>query len=255
MSTSIPSQHGAWPFLALPFALGVVVVDTTPLLIPLAIAWVAAYPLSYAAFGLVRSRHPHRFRAPFLVWAAAVSPPAALLLFWRPWLMWFGFGYAALFAVNLGYARRNDERAVVNDLVFIVECAAMVVVIWAVGSGDRAWAPPSFAQVPARTWIMTAVCALMLSGSTLHVKSLIRERRDARFARASRTLAVVSLPVSVTLGAWWGWPGGVWLVAPFALLAVRAFVVPRLSLRPAAVGMVELAGFLTAVAAAASATV
>jgi len=249
VSVYVPPQHGAWAFLALPLVLGAVLAPWTPLLVVLAVVWVAAYPLSYAAFGLVRAKRPRRFRAPFLMWSAVVLPTAVVLLVGRPWLVWVGLGYAVLFAVNLRYARNNDERALANDVVFVVECAAMVAVTWAVGAGSRSWAPPGLDAVPTQVWVLVAVCALVLLGSTLHVKSLIRERRDPRFARASRVLAVASVPVSVALGAWWGWPSGAWLIAPFVVLAVRAFLVPRRPLRPGAIGMIELGCFLLVAAA------
>ena len=114
----------------------------------LAVAWVAAYPLSYAALGLARARRPGRFRRPLLVWSAVVFPAAVVLLVWRPWLVWVGLAYAAAFAVNLAYARRNDERALVNDAVFVAECAAMVAVTWGVGAAGRTWAPPGLDQRP-----------------------------------------------------------------------------------------------------------
>lgn len=250
MSSYVPPQHGAWAFLGLPLVLGAVVTPWTPLLVLLAVAWVAAYPWSYAAFGLVRARRPQRFRAPFLVWSAVVLPASAVLLAWRPWLVWVGIGYLALFAVNLHYARRNDERALTNDAVFVAECAAMVAVTWAVGAGARSWAPPGLDAVPAHVWVLVIVCALVLLGSTLHVKSLIRERRDPRFARAARVLAVACVPATVVLAAWWGWPSGSWLVVPFLVLAFRAFVVPGRSLRPGVVGMIELGCFVLVAAAA-----
>jgi amino acid transporter len=121
VSTYVPHQHGAWAFLALPLVLGAVVTPWTPLLVALAVAWVAAYPMSHAAFGLVRARRPRRFRAPFLVWSAVVLPAAAILLVERPWLIWVGLSYALLFTVNMRYARRNNERALANDLVFIAD--------------------------------------------------------------------------------------------------------------------------------------
>jgi YwiC-like protein len=250
VSAFIPPQHGAWAFLALPLALGATVTPWTPMLALLAIAWVAAYPMSYAAFGLVRARRTRRFRTPFVVWTAIVLTTSAILVIWRPWLVWVGLVYAGLGLVNLIYARRNDERALANDAVFVAECAGMVAVTWAVGSGDRSWSPPGIDSVPDRVWILVVICALVLIGSTLHVKSLIRERRDPRFARLSRTVAVASVPVALALGAWWGWAEGLWLVAPFAVLAARAFLVPRRSPRPGAIGVIELGCFVLVVASA-----
>lgn len=244
MSAYLPPQHGAWAFLGLPLVLGAVVAPWTPFFLVLALAWVAAYPWSYAALGLIRAKRPQRFRRPFLVWLAIVLPAAVGLVVARPWLAWVGLAYMALFAINLRYAKRNDERAMVNELVFAAECSAMVVVTWSVGAGGRSLTPPAFDTVPDRVWVLMIVCLLVLIGSTLHVKSLVRERRDARFARASRVAAVASIAASVALAAWWGWPGGAWLVVAFVILAVRAFIVGRRPMRPGAIGLVELAGFV-----------
>ena len=244
MSTYLPPQHGAWAFLGLPLVLGAITAPMSWLLAPLAVAWVAVYPLSYAALGLVRARRPQRFRRPFAVWSAVVLPAVVVLVVARPWLVWVGIAYLLLFAVNLRYAQRNDERAIENDLVFIVECALIVPVMWAVAVGDDSWTPPSLADVPSEVWILTIVCAMVLTGSTLHVKSLIRERRDARYAKASRAFAVACVPVSMALALWWELPAGLWLVVPFVALAVRAFVVGRRPMRPGVLGMIELGGFL-----------
>lgn len=250
MSRYVPPQHGAWAFLGLPLALGFVVAPWTPLLLVLAVAWVVAYPWSYAALSLVRAKRPQRFRKPFAVWLAVLLPAVVVLVVARAWLVWVGLAYAVLFVVNLGYARRNDERALVNDLVFDVECAAMVVVTWMVGAGSGGWRPPPLGDAPIRAWVLAVLCLLVLVGSTLHVKSLIRERRDSRYALASKVFAVTCLPAAVGLGVWWGWTGGAWLVVPFVALAVRAFVVGRRPLRAGVIGMVELGCFLLTVFAA-----
>jgi hypothetical protein len=84
----------------------------------------------------------------------------------------------------------------------------------------------------------------VLIGSTVQVKSLIRQRRDHRYRQASQAFAVVSLLASILLAGLWGLPGGLWLVAPFAVLAMRTFVAGRRPLRPVATGMVELGGFV-----------
>jgi hypothetical protein len=109
------------------------------------------------------------------------------------------------------------------------------------------------AAVSAQAWLATLVCAAVLTGSTLHVKSLLRERRDRRYAAASRVFAVACLAASPALALAWGLPAGWLLVVPFALLAARAFR-DWSGLRPGAIGMVELAVFVaTALAVAAAA--
>lgn len=250
MHQYVPPQHGAWAFLGLPVLLALTVTPWSWLILVLTPAWVLAYPWSYAALGLVRAKRPARFRRPFVVFSLALAPLVVTLLVARPWLAWVGLGLMALFAVNLVYARRNDERSLVNDGVLIVECAAMVPITWAVATGDQSWASPSPGSVPAEIWVLTMVCALVLVGSTLHVKSLIRERRDPRYAMASRVVALASIAAAAGLAVWWGVPEGWWLVVPFGLLAVRAFVVGRRPLRPGVIGIIELAGFVVAVLAA-----
>lgn len=252
--TYVPPQHGAWAFLALPVLLALTQSPFTWPVALLAAAWVAAYPWSYALLGMVRARRKQRFRAPLVVWSAVLAPLVTVLVVARPWLVWVGAGFVGLFAVNLRYASRNDERALGNDVVFIVECAAMVPVTWAVAVGGQTLTPPGPASVPSQVWVLTAVCALVLLGSTLHVKSLIRERRDPRYAAWSRAVALAAVPVSLALAAWWGLPSGLWLVPPFVVLAVRAFVVGRRRrLRAGVIGMIELAGFVVVLAGAAAA--
>ena len=50
----VPPQHGAWAFLGLPVAAGTVVSPWSPVLVPMLIAWVAAYPASYFVLAVVR---------------------------------------------------------------------------------------------------------------------------------------------------------------------------------------------------------
>ena len=235
----LPPQHGAWAFLALPIVLACTVVSPTGWTAVLAVAWFAAYPASYAGARLLHDRRPERFRLPFLLWVACAAVPAVLLLFRFSWLLWVGAVLVGLVAVNARYARRNDERALINDLVVVTECALLVPVTWGVSTG--ATTVPTPASLPAQIGVLTAVCWLVLVGSTLHVKSLIRERRDPRYARASRGVALASVGVSVALATRWGLPEGWWLVPPFIALAVRAFVVGRRPSRPAVIGLVELA--------------
>ncbi len=244
----LPPQHGAWAFLALPVVLACTVARPTWWTALLSVAWFAAYPASYAGGRLLHDRRPERFRRPFVLWAAVAAVPAAVLVFRFPWLAWVGVVLLALVAVNVHYARRNDERALMNDLVVVTECALLVPVTWAVSTG--ATTVPLPGAVPVQIALLTTVCWLVLTGSTLHVKSLIRERRDPRYARASRAVALTSVAISVVLAAAWGLPEGWALVVPFAALAIRAFLVGRRPARAAVIGLVELAMFcLVAVAA------
>lgn len=247
----LPPQHGAWAFLGLPLALGVTAGSWTPVWAVLSVAWVVAYPLSWATSGLIGGPRRERFRKPFLVWAGLFVPLAAVTVWLRPWLWVAGAAYAVLFAVNLVYARARRERALANDLVLIAECSLMVPVVVGVASTGATWSPPADVLRTGQVLVLVLACALTLVGSTLHVKSLIRERNDRRYALASQAFAVLCVPVMAAAVAWWGPGRGYWLLVPFVVLAVRARLVPGHSWRPGRIGMIELAAFVLVVVAAA----
>ena len=249
-----PPQHGAWAFLGLPLALGFLVGDPAWAWVPLAWAWIAAYPASYFVLSYVRARRPERFRRPLIVWAALFAPAGLAAVALRPWLLWIAAVYVASFVVNLAYARRNRERDLVNDAVFVAQCSAMVAVTSLVGDDPDASMPgPLLSAVPGHVWLLALVCGAVLLGSTLHVKSLLRERRDPRFAHASKVFAVACLLASPALALAWGLPTGWLLVPAFALLAARALRRDWSGMRPGTIGMVELAGFVVVLGFAAMA--
>jgi len=239
----IPPQHGAWAFVGLPLALGALASPASWSTVFLVWAAFTCYPASYFALSLVRARRRARFRRPLLFWVLLAATPASVLVVSSPWLVGVGLGYTCLFAVNIAFARRNHDRDLVNDAVLIVQVVALVPL-------TRLLATPGIA-VPETVWLLTAVCALVLVGSTLHVKSLLRERRNPAYARASRVFAIGSLGASVGLALLWGLPAGIWLVPPFAFLTVRGMKRDWAGWRPGRVGMVELAGYVALAAGAA----
>jgi len=171
------------------------------------------------------------------------SVPAAVLVVARPWLVVVGLGYVGLFAVNVAFARRNHERDLVNDSVLILEVVALVPLTWLLAEPHTA--------LPTQVRLLTVVCALVLVGSTLHVKSLLRERRNAAYARASRAFALASLGATVVIAWMWGLPAGLALVVPFSMLTMRALKRDWSGWRPGRIGLVELACFAAVAAGAA----
>ncbi len=120
----MPPQHGAWAFLGLPVATAATVAPSTPVLALLVITWVAAFPPATScspSCATAAREGPTRVasRAPSLWWWGLLLVGGVPLLVLRPWLIWVALLYLASFAVNVAYARRHDERALGNDLVFI----------------------------------------------------------------------------------------------------------------------------------------
>lgn len=247
----MPDQHGAWAFLALPVFLAAPVLTWHPALVPLVVAWVAAYPAAWALTGRLTAPRPQRFDRGLRLWLPLAVPASAVAVVWRPWLVWVGLLYGLGYAVSLTYARARRERALGNDLVLVAQCALMVPVLVGVGAGAGAGSGmvPPWSVLDARVGLLTAVCVLALVGSTLHVKSLIRERGRPGFARASLAFAVACLVTSAVAAAL-GVGAAAWLALPAAFAVGRSLVVPGRSWRPGRIGMVELV-LLVAVAAAA----
>ena len=241
----VPDQHGAWAFLALPVALAVTRTGWFGLLLPVVLAWVAAYPLSWAVTGRLTARRPERFDRALVTWTPVVLLAGTPVLVMTPWLVWVLVAYLGLWLVNVWFASRRRERSLLNDLVLVAECALMVPVTLAIGEGGRGWSPP-LQVVDAEAVLLVVVCAVALTGSVLHVKSLIRERNDPRYAEASRAFSaagavLVAVVVELT-------DGSAWTVLPFAALALRTWLVRGPGWRPARVGLLELAGLALVVA-------
>lgn len=250
----LPNQHGAWAFLVLPFLLGACASGWSPVLLPLLVAWIAAYPFSWAVAALASMPRPERYRPAAVVWGTVAVVAGSVVLVQRPWLAWAVAAYGVGFAVNVGFARARAERSLANDLVLVGECTLLVPLVVGVGSGRGGWDLPWEAMTDPAVLVWTTVCALTLVGSTVHVKSLIRERRNPRFARASKLLAVASVPLVVVVALDGGVPW--WSVAvPFALLAARALWLDDPGARPGRIGLIELVGFVAVVAGAVGAAV
>ncbi len=275
----MPPQHGAWAFLALPIAVAATVTELTWPLLLLAIAWVCAYPVSYFALAAVgehgrRNADRRRYIRPALPWAIGLLAAGLPLVALQPWLVLVALGYLAVSAVSMAFAWRHDQRSLAHDFVLIAECAAMVPVAWAVGMGGPLDSPP-----PPLMWWLTLVVALGLLSSTLHVRSLIRARGDLRMRRLAVVVPALSMLVAVLAAVALGTAGALALVAPFAYFTCRALLIQRgagfqqpgvghgqtgaqesdherrqpapKALRPAAIGMIDLGGFVVLVVAAA----
>jgi hypothetical protein len=225
---AVPQQHGAWAFLAVPLLLGLVLTGASGIGLAFSAAWVLAYPASYylGRSLVVRWRRGSwtrlakrelRNAAPWLV---AASGLAAGLVLLRPWLLAVGAILALAWGASLWLTRTGHERGIVNDLLLVGQASLAVPLLWAITID---------AAPPAQAWQAALVCAVFFTGSVLHVKSLIREADDPRWARGSRLYHIAALGMGLL---------SPWLLLPFGAAAVRAFAVPAGS-RPAIIGGVE----------------
>ena len=238
--TYLPPQHGAWAMLVTPFLLGTLASSWTWLALPLLVAWVDAYLLSYYLLQAWKTRRLSRVLAPVRLYGAVLVVLGLPLVWAQPWLGLAAVAFVPFAAVNAWYARRRDERALVNGLVSVTQACLMVPVAYGVGGGDD-WA---------RAAVLTAVAWLYFAGTVLYVKTMIREKGEASYVRASVGYHAVALVVATWLDPWFA--------APFALYLGRAWLMPRLAatrpVRPAQVGALEIVATLLLLAVALPAT-
>lgn len=225
---AIPNQHGAWAFLIVPLVLGFVVTGWSMPAGLFAMAWVLAYPASYylGRAVVIRwrrgtwSRLAKRDLKHALPWMVMAGVPSVVLVVLRPWLLAVGLVLAGLWSVSVWLTRTGHERGASNDLLLVTQAALAVPLLWAVGRD--AWPD-------AAAWEAAFICLVFFAGSVVHVKSLIREADDPRWARFSRVYHVAALGMGFL---------SPWLLLPFGAAAVRAFMVPS-GARPAVIGAVE----------------
>ncbi len=242
---AIPPQHGAWAFLIVPLILGALLGAGTWLGLVFAVTWVAAYPVSYfGGRGLLmrirRGQFTTKTKAEFraaVPWAVVAAVGAVVLIVARPWIVVPGVVVGVIWMASLWLTWIGRERGLTNDLLLTALASIATPFMWAVANDVTA-----LDAVPPGIWQAAAVSLLFFVGSVLHVKSLIRGARDARWHWASVAFHVVAL-VLATAMTWW-------LAAPFLVALARTVAMPK-GLTPKQIGLTEAAVTALLVACAA----
>lgn len=232
---AVPNQHGAWAFLIVPLLLGFVVSGFFWLGCVFAITWILAYPASYylGRAVVIRwrrgswTRLAKRELGNAWPWVVAAAVGVVLLVIARPWLVWVGAVLLVLWALSLLLTRTGHERGASNDLLLVAQASLAAPLMWAIRYDSPALGIG--APAAADAWTAALICLVFFTGSVLHVKSLIREADDRRWAIASRVYGVAALAMGLI---------SPWLLVPFGAACVRAFAVPR-GARPGIIGGVE----------------
>ncbi|MBQ0984942.1 YwiC-like family protein [Streptomyces sp. F63] len=221
----MPPQHGAWAMLLLPYLAGLLTAGYAWPDLPLLVAWIAGYLLSYFALLAVKTRRPARYRDQLLAYGLTALAAGAVVLAARPQLVFYAPVFALALGVNGFFASRHDDRALVNGLVSAAAATLILPVVVSVAGGSPWEAGGTF-----------TVVLLYLAGTVLFVKSCIRERGNRAMYSASAAFHAIALAVAA-------WIAPVHAVV-FGWYLLRAVALPRRRMTPFRLGLVEIAGSL-----------
>lgn len=222
----VPTQHGAWAMLASPLLVGILASRPAWVHLPLAALWFVGYFAFFATSLWLKAQRRAKLLPPVRVYGAASLALAAVVALVSPGLARWAPLFVAPLGIGLWAAARRRERATWSGLATVAGSALMTVVAYDAGGGTD----------PHRAWLLAAAQAAYFAGTVFYVKSLIRQRGNASFLRASIAAHVVLAAAMLAVSPWLG------LV--FGLLALRALLVPRRSPRPAQVGAGEIVATL-----------
>lgn len=229
MKWIIPKQHGAWGMLFVPFIVGASLSGWKLLHLVALSGWVLLYLAMYPLLLAVKTKQRRRM---YLMWTGGYAGGAALLLAApvavRPPLLLYGTLMLPLFAVNVWYAHRNNERAFGNDCAAAAALCLGGPAAYMIGTGEV------YSHTALLLW---TVFALFFGGSIFFVKTMIRQRGNTAFRRLSW---MYHTAVPIVLAA----VGFLFLAAAYVPSLLRALLMPGKPLSVKVVGMVETANLL-----------
>lgn len=219
----IPNQHGAWAMLIIPFLFGMFAAEARLVHVLLFAVWLLIYLFSYPLLQWIRTRNRKRFSRPLLLYGSLLVVFGGILLLLEPRLLLIGLLYLPFFLVNIYFAKQNNERSFINDLVAVLQFSSMVYVAYWIGGGSD-WI------VATELFIISLVYFI---GTVFYVKTMIREKNNAFFYKLSVLYHSVSIGIFAVFFHWS-------LLIPAVLLLVRAVVFPKLKLQIMQIGISEI---------------
>lgn len=218
----VPNQHGAWAMLAAPLLVGIIAGGPAWVHLPLAAFWFTGYFAFFATSLWLKARRRPRYWPPVRAYGLGAAALGAVVLLLEPGLAVWAPLFVLPLGVGLVAAAARHERDLLAGLTTVVGSCLMTVVAYDAGAG----------HVDRRAWELAAVLALYFLGTVFYVKSAIRERGNDRFLALSVGYHLVATAVAWCLA----WPLGV----VFAVLTVRAAVVPKTNGTPKQLGIGEI---------------
>lgn len=218
----VPQQHGAWAMVISPLLVGAIASGWSWTQVPLFAFWLLGYFAFNACSLWLKSRRKPRYLPALRSYLVAATILAGVTMALDPrlisWVPWF----IAPLGIGLWAAAQRRERDTLAGLATVAGASLMTVVSYAAGPGT---------DLPS-AWLLALVQFCYFGGTVFYVKSAIRQRGSRGYLWLSIGFHGAATAAMVAI-SWW-------LVAVFALLTLRAAVVPGRGLSPKQLGIGEI---------------
>lgn len=224
MKLLISNQHGAIVMALLPFIYGMLLAHPVWAHAFLLLAWFSLYLMMYPFLSLFKGKNMAEYRKWTIIYATATLIFALPALFYNWQILYFMVAMLPFVWVNIYYTKQKDERNLLNDF-------AGIAIFALAGMGSYYFSDRTF---DAKIWWIAIYPALFFIGTTLYVKSMMRERKNPKYLRAS--IIFHSFVVAYFAGT-----GQFYLALAFFVGWLRAVYLPRKKLSVKQVGLTEFA--------------
>lgn len=246
----LPNHHGAWGMLAIPFGLGALIGVPRPgVALSLAITWFVGYFSYFAACLWLKVRWRTALLRPVAVYGVISALAGVTVLLQAPRLAQWAPVFLPLAITGLTLAAVHRERSLASGVVMTVAASLMLPVAAGYSVMDVAAGLRAANEQVTHALVSTVAVAAYFVGTVFVVKTLIRKRGDAGFARLS-----VGYHAAMTVAfavAWYLEWCSAWFMVFAAFLALRSWVAGQLSQRripPRIIGRTEIGVSLVLVA-------
>lgn len=220
----ISNQYGALVMALIPCFYGVLMSNPIWQHIFLLLAWLCLYLMAYPFLNLFKGRNMS-INIKWSIIYGTLSILFALPALWYNWhIFYFAIAMLPFLAVNIYYVKKKNERALLNDL-------AGIIIFAIAGMASYYFSLPSFDE---KIWFVALYPTLFFIGTTLYVKSVLRERKNPIYLWGSYIYHIICIVVFLVYQEYW-------LALCYFPALIRAIYLPRLKLSVKSIGLFELA--------------
>ena len=223
MKLLISNQHGAIVMALMPFLYGMLLGRPIWQHVFFLLAWFSLYLMTYPFLNLFKGRNLELYIKWSWIYFFACVIFAIPVLIYNWHIALFVVAMLPLVLVSIYYVKQKDERAFLNDLVGIIIFAIA-------GMGSYYFPDRAFDH---NIWLVALYPSLFFIGTTLYVKSVMRERKNPLYLKFSIGFHVVCILVFLLFQQYL-------MAFAFVPPLIRAIWLPHKKLSVKQVGLTEM---------------